>query len=184
MSPACAWQLTTFPATNVFPKHPLSWPYRRIKKNPPHKPPDGVCVSLLRMCQQFLAGWPDTEAWRCLRCVSLRVPALAYICLSIFTSFVLFFLPPPPLSLPYNAGAKKKKRFMSFFHNLIRSYTQEGCCSMDLPDHVNEVPWLCSHWSIIDLFVSYLPNRHSDPEHVYFAMRYVKKDWKFPQRAH
>lgn len=63
-------------------------------------------------------------------------------------------------------------------------HTGEGCCSMDLPDHVNEVPWLCSHWSIIDLFVSYLANRHSDPEHVYFAMRNVKKDWKFLQCAH
>ena len=24
-------------------------------------------------------------------------------------------------------------------------HTGEGCSSMDLPDHVNEVPWLCSH---------------------------------------
>lgn len=178
MSPGCAWQLTTFPATNVFPKHPLSWPYQQIKK-PPHKPLT-ECASHFCECVNnfWLAGQTRRLGDVCAASLCVCPHLLIYsICLNIFTSFVLFF----PLSFPYNAG---KKMFMSFFHNLIRSYTQEGCYSMDLPDHVNEVPWLCSHWSIIDLFVSYLPNRHSDPEHVYFAMRYVKKDWKFPQRAH
>lgn len=65
------------------------------------------------------------------------------VCLNIFTSFVLFFFPLPcHFHITQGWG---EKRFMSFFHNLIRSYTQEGRCSMDLPDHVNEVPWLCSH---------------------------------------
>lgn len=49
------------------------------KKKASPQTPDGMCVSLLRMCQQFLAGWPDTNAWQCLRCVSLHVSALAHI---------------------------------------------------------------------------------------------------------
>lgn len=143
--------------------------------------PYRVCLSLFWMCQQFLAGWPDMASWRCLlhvcRCVCVHVNPCVFLYLLMYVwiylrLFVFFYV---------NLGRKGHVILPQLNQEL---HTGEGCCSMVLPDHVNEVPWLCSHWSIIDLFVSYLPNRHSDPEHVYFAMRNVKKDWKFPQCAH
>lgn len=48
-------------------------------EEPPHYPLMECAPHFLQTCQQFLAGWPDTAAWQCLRCASPRVPALAYI---------------------------------------------------------------------------------------------------------
>lgn len=97
------------------------------KKKPPHKPLMKCASYFFWMCQQFLAGWSDTTSWRCLLCLCHRVHAhvcvwgvvfvVAYVDLNIFTFFALLFL-------LFLHGAEGKKA-MSFFHNLIRGYTQE-----------------------------------------------------------
>lgn len=70
-------------------------------------------------------------------CVSVSVFALAYICLNIFMSLCFF------LSFFYIKQEKKGHVILAQVNQEL--HTGEGCCSMDLPDHVNEVPWLCSH---------------------------------------
>lgn len=103
----------------------------------------------------WLAGQTLHPGNVCSVCLRGCLYLLIYICLNTFTSFVSF---------QQKAGEKIVIVILPQLNQEL--HAGEGCNCMDLPDHVNEVPWLCSHWSIIDLFVSYLPNRHSDPEHV------------------
>ncbi len=71
----------------------------------------------------WLAGQTLRPGDVCCVCVPLcvyvypHVCVCTYACLNIFTSLCLFCL--------FLRKAGKKKRAMSFFHNLIRSYTQE-----------------------------------------------------------
>lgn len=179
MSPGCAWQLATSPATNVFPKHPLSWPFQQIK--PPHNPWWSVPLTSLNV--STISGWLARHCVLAMSAVCVCHCVSPWVCLHLLI-YVWIYLRLCVFFLSFFYIKQEKKGHVILAQVNQELHTGEGCCSMDLPDHVNEVPWLCSHWSIIDLFVSYLPNRHSDPEHVYFAMRNVKKDWKFPQCAH
>lgn len=99
MRPGCAWQLATSPATNVFPKHPLPWPYQQIK--PPHNPWWSVPLTFFECVNNFwLAGQTlrpgdvccvCTCATVCI-CISIYgyVFVLACICLNIFMSLCFF----------------------------------------------------------------------------------------------
>lgn len=76
-----------------------------------------VRLSLFWTCQQFLAGWPNIASWRCL----LHVCHVCTVCLWIYLHLRVF------------SHIKPGKRAMSFFHNLIRSYTQERAAAAGSP---------------------------------------------------
>lgn len=124
-----------FPKASTFVT--LSADEEKKKKKTSPQPSDGVRLSLFWMCQQFLAGWPDTAPWRCLPCVCVVCVcmtvalcvcvclSLAYVCLNIFTSLCFFFFYPPALLYLFPSTRSRRKRAMSFLHKLIRGYTQE-----------------------------------------------------------
>lgn len=127
MRPGCAWQLATSPATNVFPKHPLLWPYQQIKKNLPTNLWWSVPLTFFECVNNFwLAGQTPRPGDVC--CVSLPPRACPCVCggdcvcacLCRFEYIYVLCAAFP--SLPAWSRGKKA---MSFFHNLIRGYTQE-----------------------------------------------------------
>lgn len=163
------------------------WEKKKQKKKPPCNPLT-ECASHFSECVNnfWLAGQTRRPGDVCRVCVSRLCVCdccSLRMCVFIPRLCVFEYIYVSPLSFPLYAKQEEKGHVILAQVNQ-GLHTGEGCRGADLPDHVNEVPWRRSHWSIIDLFVSYLPNRHSDPEHVCFAMRNVKKDWKFPQRAH
>lgn len=93
--------------------------------------PGDVC-SVCCVCRVCMHLFLRMYGCLCALCVCTCLCAFEYICV-----FVVFF------SLFLHKAGKKGHVILPQLNQEL--HTGEGCCSTDLPDHVNEVPWLCSH---------------------------------------
>lgn len=89
MRPGCAWQLATSPATNVFPKHPLPWPYQQIK--PRYNPWWSVPLTFF-FNVSTISGWLARHCILAMSaaCVTLCVCILLYLLMYVWIYLRLF----------------------------------------------------------------------------------------------
>lgn len=119
------------PCHKCFPKASTSVTLAADKTSP--QTSDGVCLSLF-LSASTISGWLARH-----RVLAMPAPRVC-MCLRMYIGLCLRLC---VVSFYMKHGEKKGHVILPQLNQGL--HTGEGCCSIDLPDHVNEVPWLCSH---------------------------------------